>query len=530
MTTHPFVARHNHRLRPTCWVAFVGLVLSLCSLPGCDALRSAAEPEANRPPSADGTPPLPATGPTRHKTGKATLPPDDVATSPPAKNGLIRSLKDQVESNQAIEESGVIDPLLDSLMEADEILSQTKLRNREAIRQTNRQVRVGSARQSPNLILVLVDRLGQSELGCYGHLGAATPHLDKLAANGMRFENYYAGGPNPEAGFWSLMTGRNASRAPRTESPFQLRETDVTLADVLWKASYTTAYYGQWTGTNRPLEHGFDDWAGRVPTNDAAEAFPEVLLTGKTQMRVLKNRDGQRQTNMLELLQAEVQSYLERSATASRPFLMVVRLPSAAVCQRALGNESTPLAAWDQFVGAITHQLSEQSQQRRTCVLFTALSGQESDDASGHGKFRTAEHGLGEAGLRVPLIVSWAGGVPRDTVADHVCAAWDILPTCTELAHVSPRPIDLDGLSFNSALHQQTQAPHTLLFWESRGTPHVQAVRKGEWKGVYVAGDQTLRLYNLQQDPGETTDVAGEHPDVVKQLIVPRKPVTKPRA
>jgi len=421
-----------------------------------------------------------------------------------------------------IAESGAADPLLGMLAEADEILSQAKLRNREAIRQANRQVRVGAARLSPHIVIVVADSVGHRELGCYGAAPSLTPQLDRLAANGMRFSNYYAASCQSEAGFWSLMTGRNASRAPRTaEASYQLRESQRSLADVLWNAGYTTSFLGVWTGAQRPTELGFDDWVGRIPTNAAAEAFPEVLLTGRSQMRIVENANGQRKASFASLLAAEAEAYLDRNAKSDRPFLLVVRLPSAEVCQFGAPSPQDRTAAlkdWDDFVGRLSARIDEHNLRRRVCVMFTALTG--------HDSAESPSHPLRESSLRAPLIVSWVGGVPRDAVSDHVCTAWDVLPTCVELARVSPAPDGMDGISFSGSLRQQAQKEHPLLFWESRGNPHVQAVRKGQWKGVYVAGDRSIHLFNLQQDPGETTDVAEEHPDVVKQLIV-RQPVAK---
>jgi arylsulfatase A-like enzyme len=445
-------------------------------------------------------------------------------------------LKQQIESSQVIEEAGAADGLLEMLSDADDMLNQIKVRNREAIRQANRQVRIGAARLSPNIILILVDRLGHADLGCYGADGSPSPHLDQLAADGMRFENYYAGGPTDEAGFWSMMTGRNASRAARTrEAPYQLQDSDITLAEVLWKASYTTTYFGLWTGSGRPIEHGFDDWTGQVP-GAALEPFPESLLTGKTQMRVLENASGRRAASILKLLAAETDAFFDRTASLNRPFLLVVRLPSAAVCQTALAtidpsnSTSSTIAACDDFVGACVDRLADLKLQRRTCVIVTALSGRShvAAQAGAAGKFQTAEHGLAEGSLRVPMIVSWIGNVPGNTVSPHICAAWDVLPTCADLAHVTPRPVEVDGLSFSAALRRETQTDHPLLFWESRGTPYVQAVRRGKWKGVYVAGDRNLKLYDLERDPGETTDLANEFPDVARQLVVPRKEPQRP--
>jgi arylsulfatase A-like enzyme len=514
-----------------------------CGVSGCGellALRGGAGEQAQTDRKVLPPPVQPRRGPTVSERPDPTAPdavprdataPDDVEQRPAAKTGLIRGLREQVESSQPFEEAGVVDPLLDMLTEADEILSQAKLRNMEAIRQANRQIRVGAARLSPHIILLVVDRLRKTDLGCYGNPRSVTPQMDLMAASGMRFTNCYAGGADPDAGLWALLTGKNPRHAPGTDSAtYQLREDDQTLAEVLWRASYNTAFIGVWTGTQRPLQHGFDEWVGRLPTHDLAEAFPEVLLIGRSQMRIVENHGGQRRAGIHKLLQAEAESFIDRASSNSRPFLLVVRLPSAEVCRIVAGSQApeTALAVWDEFVGGILSFLSEKNLQRRTCVMFTALIGDASHlTNTGTSPRPPMDHPLTEGNLQVPLLVSWAGSVPRDRVSDHVCAAWDVAATCIELAHVSHRPPDLNGLSFVPALRQQNQPEHALLFWETRGTPRVQAVRKGTWKGVYIDGEKTLRLYNLAEDPQETTDVAAKHPEIVRQLIVPPAKPTK---
>lgn len=462
---------------------------------------------------------------TAPRVARANPPPaDDVEPRPEAKSRIMRALREQVETAEPFAEGGVVDPLLDILTEADEILSQAKLRNMEAIRQTNRQVRVGAARLSPHIVLVLAERLRKTDLGCYGVAPSVTPAIDRLAESGMRFTNYYAGGPDPDSGFWALLTGNNPQRAPRTSGePYQIEEESLTFAEVLWKAGYNTAYLGSWKGTERPILHGFDEWVGRLPTNPAAEAYPEVLLIGRSQMRIVENSGGQRKTSIQQLLIAETKSYIDRAINSSRPFFVIINLPSVAVCQ-AMTNSTAPeaaLTAWDEFLGELTSHLAEKNLQRRTCVIFTALCGDDGPrpDTANPTANTKPDHPLTESRLQVPLIVSWAGNVAAQSVSDLLCVAWDLPATCYDLAQVAHRPPNLPGLSLLPTLRNKPQAEHPLLLWESRTTPRTQAVRKGKWKGVYVEGEKTLRLYDLEQDPHETNDVAAQHPEIVKQLI-----------
>lgn len=513
------------------------IAVTLCWSAGCN--KDTAVPARAQPPVREqqGASPTVDELPPQLAAGSNPAAADDVEPRPEAKSGIVRALREQVETTEPFAEGGVVDPLLDILTEADEILSQAKLRNMEAIRQTNRQVRVGAARLSPHIVLVIAERLRKTDLGCYGDAPSRTPAIDRLAESGMRFTNYYAGGPDPDSGFWSLLTGNSPQRAPRnTVEPYQIEEETLTIAEVLWKAGYNTAYLGNWKSSQRPVVHGFDEWVGRLPTHAAAEAYPEVMLIGRSQMRIVENSGGQRKTSIQELLIAETKSYIDRAINSSRPFFVIVSLPSVAACQ-AMANSTAPeaaLTAWDEFVGDLTSHLAEKNLQRRTCVMFTALCGD--DNARSGTAHPTAnnkhDHPLTESRLQAPLIVSWAGNVAAQSVSDRLCVAWDLSATCFDLAQVSHRPANLPGLSLLPALRQKPQPEHLLLLWESRITPRTQAVRKGKWKGVYVEGDKTLRLYDLEQDPHETTDVAAQHPEIVKQLIVnpPAKSASKTTA
>lgn len=521
LTFRVMTTNFSHNLQfSSCLLTFAVILWGAIGCNKDTALPAQAEPPQQGP-QADA-----AFDDTAPRVARANPPAaDDVEPRPEAKSRLVRALREQIETAEPFAEGGVVDPLLDILTEADEILSQAKLRNMEAIRQTNRQVRVGAARLSPHIVLVIAERLRKTDLGCYGNAPSVTPAIDRLADSGMRFTNYYAGGPDPDSGFWALFTGNNPQRAPHTSrDPYQIEEEALTMAEVLWRAGYNTAYLGSWKGAERPLLHGFDEWVGRLPTPPAAEAFPEVLLTGRSQMRIVENSGGQRKTSLQQLLVAETKSYIDRAINSSRPFFVIVSLPSVAVCQ-AMTNSTAPeaaLSAWDEFVGELTSHLAEKNLQRRTCVIFTALCGDDSPrpEKANPPAITKLDHPLTESRLQAPLIVSWAGNVAGESESDHLCVAWDLPATCFDLAQVSHRPANLPGLSLLPTLRNKSQPEHSLLLWESRTTPRTQAVRKGKWKGVYVEGDKTLRLYDLEQDPHETTDVAAQYPEIVKQLVV----------
>lgn len=505
------------RARPSRAAATIALTgwLLWAGVAGCGqsprpAPQDASAPQASKSDTADDAAPT--------VESADDLPAPRPLSSAPTGSGMIRTLRDQVSSNPALRDADPDGSLLQSLDRAHEIFTETKARNREAIRQAGRQPRVGAARRSPHLILLLAEDLAPAELGSYGRVDSVTPHLDALAAAGRRFTQHYAGGTEPRSGWWTLMTGRNVGRAPRSgtlEDRFALANSD--LADWLWNAGYQTAYCGWWPGADSPVQHHFDAWSGFVKRADAEHPYPPLLYAGETSMRIVANQAGQRGVDATTLLQTEVESLLERLATGGRPGYLQIQLPPVAACagsDSARPPREASLAAWDRFVGHLQGELQKRRLDRRTCVIFTALAARQ-DDAQ-HGR-----HGLGEGNLRVPLIVSWNGEFTPKVITEHISAAWDVLPTCLELGAAQRTPPKRDGLSFVPALRDQPQSAHNLLYWESTADRRLQAVRKGRWKGIASAGAATLQLYDLESDPDEAHNVASQHPDVVEQLLAP---------
>ncbi len=520
------------------------IALLLLLLTGC--ADSGAAPPLN---------PTPDAGPAPRNTIPA--PPDDVSkgSSVPSEDnpagrtptGVIGSLRSLIQDSPAFEDSGAQQDLLDNLDAADAALRSIKDQNHDAIRQANRQVRVGAAARAPHIVLIVAEQFADADFSRPppGEGVSATPHLDDLAAHGLRFTSFYAGGSDPQSSLWTVFTGRNTARAPRTvPDPYQLRERDSTLADVLWNSGYATGFVGWWNHGGLPIDHGFDEWTGHLTRADSANPFPPSIATATTRMTISDNQSGDRNVSAAQVLLSEASSFLERHARTGRPFFLQVMLPPAAACDTADSTSASApqsqhrvaLSAWDDFLGTLLMTLRDLNIERQTCVLFTAACGSVGGDDPNAlpvstAPLRSDEHGLSEGNLRVPLIVRWPERVAPGGVTDHVSAAWDLLPTLADLAQVSRRPRNLDGLSFAPTLFGRPQPQHELLYWRSERPAPTQAVRKAHWKGVYTTGDPNLRLYDLTVDPGETNDVADEHPDVVQQLIVRRtdKPATPPR-
>jgi arylsulfatase len=136
---------------------------------------------------------------------------------------------------------------------------------------------------------------------------------------------------------------------------------------------------------------------------------------------------------------------------------------------------------------------------------------------------RATSDGLSEGNLRVPLLVRWPGHIEPGSVSEHACAIWDLLPTLADVAGAQRRPLRIDGVSFAAELLGRPQRAHALLYWETRARGFGQAVRMGRWKGVRAPGATSLKLYDLSRDPGEQTDLSGEHPEIVEQMRAPSR-------
>lgn len=448
---------------------------------------------------------------------------DDGAASQPG--GLLDVLRQTVDLSPVFDQTGVQEGLSEGLANAADQLNRQKRDNRNAIREANRQVRIGAARSSPNLVLISVEGLGYGDLGCYG--GSGTPQVDRLARRGLRFTNFYAGSANSRASRWCLMTGSNTGRAPVVE-PGQERFTlsDVSsgnkvLPDVLWNAGYSTALVGVWDDRVNPLDCGYEQWSGVPARSDGFNSYPEVIYLDSTRARLPANSDGKQGVHAGDLLLQESLSYLDRNGRAERPCFLHLALPEFEVAS-AETDVPANVAELDRIVGGLLDWIDERELTSRTCVILMGVSTPPgSDQAAGRtGVLSVDEFGLSEGNLRVPMIVRWEGRIAAGEVSDHVCAGWDLLPTLADLAYVMRRPQRVDGLSFTGALLGRAQPEHGLLYWETRAHGFGQAVRMGDWKGVRLPRRTTLALFDLAADPGEQHDLSGERPEVVEQFVV----------
>jgi len=403
----------------------------------------------------------------------------------------------------------------------------------------------------PNIILIMADDLGYGDLGCYGQKDIQTPNIDRLARDGIRFTQAYAGSTVCAPSRSSLMTGmHNGHNRVRDNIPHYedyLQEEDVTVADVLKSAGYRCGGIGKWSlgtagSTGRATEQGFDMFFGYLDQDHAHYYFPEYMddNDGRFEMR------GNSQTKehySHDLMTDRALRFIRDSK--DRPFFFygaytVPHFSHPSECptkfavptdepysdrdwDQASKNYAAMITRLDADVGRIVALIAELGLTENTLLIFTsdngAFGGAPKRFKSG-GPLRGHKRDLYEGGTRVPFIARWPGKIPAGKVSDEIIAFWDMLPTLAEVAGADV-PGSIDGRSATDALLGGKRAfPHEYLYWDyGHCRPRfAQAVRLGDWKGVRKGRENAIELYNLKDDLAETTDMATARPDVVGKI------------
>jgi arylsulfatase A-like enzyme len=410
--------------------------------------------------------------------------------------------------------------------------------------------------------LIVADDLGYGDLGCYGQKRITTPNLDRLAAEGRRFTQFYAGCTVCAPSRCVLMTGLHTGHCYiRGNSDHSLRAGDTTVAELLKRAGYSTGLFGKWgLGQERtagvPTRKGFDRFFGYLDQGHAHNHFPAFLIVDESRQpleNVVPGR-GPYGTGVAkkkvqysaDLIRDRALAFIDEHK--SGPFFLefASTLPHANNESRPNGMEIPDYGAYrdkdwpepekgqaamisrlDSDVGRILARLQEHGLDDRTIVLFTSDNGGHKE--GGHdprflndmGPLRGHKRDLYEGGIRVPLIVRWPGRTSAGTESSHVAYFGDFFATAAALAGVSP-PSGLDSLSFLPSLDLNAgpQAEHPFLYWEFHEQGSTQAVRMGNWKAVIrPLGSRHVELYDLATDLGETRNVAADHPEIVEQIV-----------
>lgn len=433
----------------------------------------------------------------------------------------------------------------------------------------------------PNILFILADDLAWSDLGCYGHTRHRTPHLDRLAGEGLRFTQAYAPAPICSASRAALLTGRTPARLnfefvtkdkPGTQNlgqpllppPFtlNLNLSERTVAEVLGPAGYHTAFYGKWhlnqhhdgylgwSPTHGPLQQGFAEgesdfgshpyayWktGSREHQQTDAAGFTPDSLTDKVCGFLKKPHDRP------FLLWWSHYYVHDPVHTRSRALFEKYRrqLPADQPDERAL--YAAMVETLDNQVGRVLNALDECGLSQNTLVIFMSDNGGH-PDFTGNGPLRGSKWNLYEGGIRVPMIARWPGHISPASTCEQPVHGCDILPT---LAHAATADIpgqpEVDGRSL-LPLFTEPQKPGTeqALLWHfpyyhpekgfkkapavigtndfvtSQTRPH-SAIRRGNHKLLYFDEDRRIELYDLQADPGETGDLSEKMPALAASL------------
>ncbi|MBI5083091.1 MAG: arylsulfatase [Acidobacteria bacterium] len=406
------------------------------------------------------------------------------------------------------------------------------------------------AARRPNVILVVADDLGYGDLGCYGQKRIQTPHIDRLAAEGMRFTQAYAGstvcGPSRCALFTGLHSGHGRMRGNRET---WLKPEDFTLGQMFQQAGYQTGLFGKWSlggiGTDgHPNKKGFDEFFGYFSQMQAHLYYPQMLLHNQQEVNLPGNWGTSRKQYAHDLITDRALGWLDK---VQGPFFTHIAwtIPHANnELGRDTGNgmevpsdEPYTSQAWpqveknfaamvtrmDRDMGRLMDLLKRRGLDRDTLVLFTSDNGPHKE--GGHdaeffqsgGPLRGTKRDLYDGGIRVPAIARMPGYVPAGQASDFVWAFWDVLPTCAELAGQRVAA-GLDGQSVTRALRGEAQQAHEYLYWEFHERGFDQGVRHQDWKAVRKGLKGKLELYDVKNDVGERNDVAARHPEVVQRI------------
>lgn len=414
--------------------------------------------------------------------------------------------------------------------------------------------RAGTA---PNIVLIVADDLGYADLGCYGQKLIPTPNLDRLAREGMRFTQFYAGSTVCAPSRNVLMTGQHTGHALiRGNAKLALRPEDVTVAEVLQQSGYQTYLAGKWglggegtTGT--PLRQGFDRFYGYLDQAHAHNYYPTFLIHDDRRVPLPnivpdEGPHGQgvasvRKAYSADLIALQAQDYLAQTAGVRAPFFLYFAptLPHANNEARGAGMEvpdygefatkdwpdaekgfAAMVARLDRQVGDLLRSIEG----RDTLVLFTSDNGphreggHDPDFFDSNGPLRGYKRGLSEGGIRVPLIAWRPGKIPAGRATDAVAYHGDILATLAEIAG-APVPAGVDSVSFLRVLRGEEATPRGPLYWEFYEGASAQAVRDGRWKAIrspMFSGP--VELYDVDADPAEQRNLAAENPEIVARM------------
>ncbi|MCI0499421.1 MAG: arylsulfatase [Planctomycetales bacterium] len=435
------------------------------------------------------------------------------------------------------------------------------------------EAKVQAAGKKPNIVFIMADDLGCRELGCYGQRKIKTPNIDQMAAEGMRFTDFYTGTPVCAPARCNLVTGMHGGHAfirdnaevgtwESFDGQLPLPAGIETFATMLKRRGYATGAFGKWGlgavgSTGDPLNQGFDRFVGYNCQRHAHNLYPEFLVSDKDKMPLEGNTGGLtgRQyapqviaDHMLDFVRENkdkpffvyfptVLPHLALQAPQEEIDAYKGQWPETPYEGESYQPHPTPRACYaamisimDKHVGQLMALLEELALDDNTIVFFTSDNGTtylknqvDYEFFNSVGNFRGLKGSVYEGGIRVPLVVRWPGRIKPGAVTAYPAILYDVMATLADITDSKPAA-ETDGISFLPTLlsKPRRQKKHEYLFWDFAGYGGQLAVRMGKWKGVkrdlQKNPDTPLELYDLEKDISEKNNVADRYPLVAQKI------------
>lgn len=424
----------------------------------------------------------------------------------------------------------------------------------------------GGSPTRPNVLLIVSDDQGWPDLGCLGLKDIQTPHLDRLAKEGVRATQFYVTWPACTPSRGSILTGRYPQRnglydmvrndlvnfghrftaeeyAVSPEMTLGLDPREITVGDVLRQAGYATGVVGKWDmGQARrylPRRRGFDFFYGHG--NNGIDYYTHERYGIASMFRDNERTQTDRGTYATDLFERESLRFIRENS--NRPWMLYLCFNAPHSASSFAGDPNKPSAGagvqapeefvapyrrrgvpeklakyfgavtcMDSAIGKILAFVQEQHQEENTLVIFLSDNGGSGN--GGNSPLQGQKGTLWEGGLRVPFVAKWPARLPAGKVVDGFLTSLELFPTLlAATSSPSPHGVKLDGFDMLPVLSGDQPSPRTEMFWQRRGD---KAARIGDWK--WIASEQANGLFNLVEDPGETHNYAQEQPDQFKAM------------
>ncbi len=410
--------------------------------------------------------------------------------------------------------------------------------------------------QRPNFIIIFIDDMGYGDLGCYGSKNNRTPNIDRMAAEGMKFTDFYVAASVCSPSRAALMTGCYPQRVNLHQdekgwcvlfpaSPKGLNPDEITIAEILKKQGYKTACIGKWHLGDQPeflpTRQGFDYYFGIPYSNDMdykefdreIKGYPLPLMRNEEVIEAPADQDS-----LTKRYTEETITFIKKNKNA--PFFVylphtMVHLPLHArqefkgKSHNGIYGDAVEEIDWS--TGEIIKTLKDLGIDDNTLIVFTSDNGSTGEDGGSNGPLRGQKGCTDEGGMRMPCIMRYPGKIPAGKVCTEVSGTIDLLPTLAGLCgSEAPRDRKIDGKNIWPLMSGEPGAgsPHQAIFYYQMD--QLQCVRSGKWKVHLPLGSKKrnwgepegttpLKLFDLETDIHEDRDVSAEHPEVVSRLV-----------